>query len=279
MHLHTNYNARLDARLTFSMPSPSTTHLVLIPSYNTGPKLFETVAAARAQWNPVWVVIDGSTDGTAGQMEKIAAGDPGVRVFVLAQNQGKGAAVLHGLRIAASCGFTHALTMDSDGQHPAALIPAFMSASQRAPAAMILGKPVFGPEAPRERVLGRKISNGFADLETLWWGIGDSLYGFRVYPIDALTRVMTQQRWMRRFDFDVEAAVRLSWRGVQPINLAAPVKYLSREEGGVSHFNYVRDNALLMWMHTRLISGFVLRLPLLIVRTILRALAPPSQTS
>jgi glycosyltransferase involved in cell wall biosynthesis len=225
----------------------------------------------------VWVVIDGSTDGTAAQMEKIAEGDPGVRLFVLPQNQGKGAAVLHGLRMAASCGFTHALTMDSDGQHPASLIPAFMSASQSAPAAMILGKPVFGPEAPRERVLGRKISNGFADFETLWWGIGDSLYGFRVYPIDALTRIMEHQRWMRRFDFDVEAAVRLSWRGVQPINLAAPVKYLSREEGGVSHFNYVRDNALLGWMHTRLISGFVLRLPLLIVRTIMRALAPPSQ--
>jgi glycosyltransferase involved in cell wall biosynthesis len=247
---------------------PSTTHLVLIPSYNTGPKLFETVAAARSQWPVVWVVIDGSTDGTGEQMEKMAGGDSGLRVFVLPRNQGKGAAVLHGLREASARGFTHALTMDADGQHPADLIRTFMSASERAPAAMILGKPVFGPEAPRERVLGRKISNFFAHLETLWGGIGDSLYGFRVYPIAPLIKIMEQQRWMRRFDFDVEASVRLLWRGIAPINLAAPVKYLSREEGGVSHFNYVRDNLLLIWMHTRLLIGCAVRLPMLLGRRV-----------
>jgi hypothetical protein len=145
-----------------------------------------------------------------------------------------------------------------------------MSASERTPAAMILGKPVFGPEAPRERVLGRKISNFFAHLETLWGGIGDSLYGFRVYPIAPLIKIMEQQRWMRRFDFDVEASVRLLWRGVTPINLAAPVKYLSREEGGISHFNYVRDNLLLIWMHTRLLLGCAVRLPMLLGRLVVR---------
>jgi len=232
--------------------------------------LFETVAAARAQWPVVWVVIDGSTDGTGEQLQKSAAGQSGLRVFVLPRNQGKGAAVLHGLREAQARGFTHALTMDADGQHPADLIPTFMSASERAPAAVILGNPVFGPEAPRERVLGRKISNFFAHLETLWGGIGDSLYGFRVYPISPLIQIMEQQRWMRRFDFDVEASVRLLWRGVMPINLAAPVKYLSREEGGISHFNYVRDNLLLIWMHTRLLFGCAVRLPMLLGRLVVR---------
>ncbi len=43
----------------------STTHLVLIPSYNPGAVVYSTVAAARAHWNPVWVVVDGSDDGTA----------------------------------------------------------------------------------------------------------------------------------------------------------------------------------------------------------------------
>ena len=251
-----------------SGPEISPTHVVIVPSYDTGPKVFETVHAARAQWQPVWVVIDGSTDGTGEQLQKMAAADSGLRVFILPHNRGKGAAVLHGLRAAAAQGFTHALTMDADGQHPADLIRAFMSASQRAPQAMVLGKPVFGPEAPRERVLGRKISNFFAHLETLWGGIGDSLYGFRVYPIAPLLEIMQRQRWMRRFDFDVEASVRLTWRGVPLINLAAPVKYLSREEGGVSHFNYVRDNLLLMWMHTRLLLGCLVRLPWLVVRRI-----------
>ena len=246
--------------------SPSATHLVLIPSYNPGRRVYDTVREARARWNPVWVVVDGSTDGTAAGLIEVAARDDGLRVLVLTENQGKGAAVLHGLEAAARLGYTHALCMDSDGQHPAALIPQFMARSQLAPAAMVLGVPVFDDSAPPLRVKGRKVSNWWANLETLWMGIGDSLYGFRVYPIAPLLRVMRGQRWMRRFDFDPEIVVRLCWSGVYPVNLPAPVKYLSADEGGVSHFSYWRDNRLLTWMHIRLMIGFVLRLPLLVFR-------------
>ena len=244
----------------------SATHLVLIPSYNPGPAVLATVQAARAQWPVVWVVDDGSNDGSTASLQELAASDPGLHLIVLPRNSGKGAAVLAGLEAAAAAGFTHVLTMDADGQHPAALIPDFMAASQAAPAAMILGKPVFGPEAPALRVNGRKVSNGWANFETLWMGIGDSLYGFRVYPIAPLMRIMRGRRWMRRFDFDPEAVVRLCWAGVQPINKDAPVRYLSAEEGGVSHFRYLRDNILLTWMHTRLFLGFLGRLPLMLLR-------------
>lgn len=246
--------------------SSSSTHLVLIPSYNPGPKVFDTLRSALAQWTPVWVVVDGSTDGSAAALQEMEASQPGLRVMVLPTNRGKGAAVLHGIREALQAGFTHALTMDSDGQHPAEKIPAFMQASQLAPAAMVLGRPVFDASAPNLRVKGRKISNGWTHVETLGAGIGDSLYGFRVYPMAPLERVMRRQIWMRRFDFDVEAVVRLSWRGVRPINLPAPVRYFRPEEGGVSHFNYWRDNVLLTWMHTRLFLGFLIRLPLLLGR-------------
>jgi len=248
----------------------SATHLVLIPSYNPGAQVQATVAAARAQWSPVWVVVDGSTDGSAELLQTMASADPGLRVLTLPHNQGKGAAVLAGIEQARREGFTHALTMDSDGQHPCEQITVFMQASQAAPQAMVLGVPVFGPEAPRIRVLGRKISNGWANLETLGAGIGDSLYGFRVYPIEPLIKVMRKQGFMRRFDFDPEAAVRLAWAGVPPLNLPAPVRYFSAEEGGVSHFNYLRDNTLLTWMHTRLLLGFLVRLPLLLWRRLTR---------
>jgi glycosyltransferase involved in cell wall biosynthesis len=248
------------------MTVASGTHLVLIPSYNPGPKVFETVAAARRMWAPVWVIVDGSTDGTGERLQQLAADDPGLRVVVLPQNRGKGAAVLTGACAALALGFTHALAMDSDGQHPADSIPQFMAASRAAPAAMILGEPVFGRDAPLLRVRGRRISNWWANLETLWSGVHDSLFGFRVYPLAPLEHVMRSQPWMRRFDFDVEAVVRLCWRGVRPINLAAPVRYFRADEGGVSHFNYWRDNALLTWMHTRLFAGFLLRLPLLLWR-------------
>jgi glycosyltransferase involved in cell wall biosynthesis len=253
----------------------SRTHLVLIPSYNTGPKVYDTVAAARAQWNPVWVVVDGSTDGTGERLQAMAAADPGLRVELLPQNQGKGAAVLHGLAAARAAGFTHVLTMDSDGQHPADLIGAFMQASIARPETMVLGRPVFDASAPLLRVRGRRVSNWWTNLETLGAGVGDSLYGFRVYPVAALEAVMRGQRWMRRFDFDTEAVVRLAWRGVKPVNLDAPVKYLSADEGGVSHFRYGRDNVLLTWMHTRLMVEFVLRLPLLAWRRLTRR--PPFQ--
>ena len=248
------------------MTAASTTHLVLIPSYNTGRTLLQTVRSARAQWSPVWVVIDGSTDSSAVGVRELAASDAGLKLIELAVNCGKGAAVLHGLQAARDAGFTHALTMDADGQHPADLIPTFMRASLQHLDAMVLGRPVFDASAPLLRVRGRKVSNWWTNLETLGAGIDDSLYGFRVYPVVDLIAVMRGQPWMRRFDFDTEAVVRLAWRGVAPINLAAPVKYLSLEEGGVSHFRYGRDNVLLTWMHLRLMIEFVLRLPGLLFR-------------
>jgi glycosyltransferase involved in cell wall biosynthesis len=217
---------------------PSTSQLVIIPSYNTGALLERTVRDACAAWNPVWVVIDGSTDGTPQRLRELASALPGLRVFELPSNQGKGAA--------------------------AALIPAFMRAAAEQPDAMILGRPVFDASAPLLRVRGRRISNGWTNLETLGAGIADSLYGFRVYPIAPLVDVMRRQPWMRRFDFDTEAVVRLAWRGVRPLNIDAPVKYLAADEGGVSHFRYGRDNLLLTWMHLRLMIEFMLRLPLLL---------------
>ena len=250
------------------MITASTTHLVLIPSYNPGAKVYETVRSARQFWNPVWVVVDGSNDGSAERILAMAAEDAGLRVMILPRNQGKGTAVLHGLDQAAAEGFSHVLTMDSDGQHPAERIPAFMAESARQPEAMILGMPIFDASAPSLRVKGRQLSNGWANLETLWAGIGDSLFGFRVYPVEPLRQVMSRHPWMRRFDFDPEAVVRLCWRGVRPINLPAAVRYYRTDEGGVSHFRYLRDNVLLTWMHTRLLIGFVLRLPVLLARRV-----------
>ena len=240
--------------------------LVLIPSYNPGPKVYETVAAARRYWPQVWVVVDGSTDGTGAQLQALAATEPNLRVLLLPLNRGKGAAVLHGLHEARRLGYTHALTMDADGQHPASHIGDFMAASQRAPEAMVLGVPQFDASAPALRRRGRRISNWWANLETLGAGVQDSLFGFRVYPIAPLIDVMHARHFMRRFDFDPEAAVRLVWAGVPPLNLPAPVRYLTPEEGGVSHFNYLRDNVLLTGMHVRLMVEFVLRLPVLLLR-------------
>jgi len=248
------------------MSSPSRTHLILIPSYNTGGRVLQTVWDASRIWQPVWVVVDGSTDGSLEALQALSRDDENIRVLTLPRNQGKGAAILHGLREAQAAGFTHAMTMDADGQHPNDKIRDFMATSAANPEALILGLPVFDASAPRVRVHGRKLSNWCAGLETLGAGIGDTLYGFRIYPVAPLREIMERQTWMRRFDFDAEAAVRLCWRGMRTINLEAPVKYFRPDEGGVSHFRYLRDNVLLTWMHIRLILEGLVRMPYLLWR-------------
>ncbi len=240
------------------MTSPSTTHLVLIPSYNPGARLAETVTGALAHWAPVWVVDDGSTDASAVSVETLAARDPRVRVIRRNRNGGKGAAVATGVAAALAAGFTHVLTMDADGQHPADHIPGFMSASLAQPAALVLGRPIFGPEVPLERLHGRKISVAFTRLEILGAGIDDPLFGFRVYPAAPLLAALDATRHARGFDFDPEVIVRMFWSGVPTINLPAPCRYLSRHEGGVSHFRYLRDNVKMVWLHLRLLSQLLL---------------------
>ena len=133
-----------------------------------------------------------------------------------------------------------------------------MAASVARPEALVLGRPVFGPEVPLERLHGRKLSVGLARLEILGAGIDDPLFGFRVYPAAPLQRALASTRRARGFDFDPEVAVRMFWAGVPTVNLPAPCRYFSKGEGGVSHFNYLRDNLKLIWLHTRLLTQLLL---------------------
>jgi hypothetical protein len=148
--------------------------------------------------------------------------------------------------------------MDADGQHVAAHIAEFMEISRRHPDTLVLGKPIFPANIPRERLHGRKISVALVRCSLLGDGIDDPLFGFRVYPLAPLLSVLANRRTARRYDFDAEAAVRLCWSGVRPLNVPAPVRYFSPAEGGVSHFHYVRDNLTLARMHGCLIGEMLL---------------------
>jgi glycosyltransferase involved in cell wall biosynthesis len=242
--------------------------LVLLPSYNSGPQLAATLQAALANWEHVWVCVDGSTDGSDTCAERTAP--PGTRFLRMECNAGKGAAFLASLRTARDEGFTHVLLMDADGQHPAGMIRRFMEISASHPAACICGVPKFGPDAPLERVMGRMAGNFLATLETLGTGPEDSLFGFRLYPLEPALHIMETIRTARRFDFDTVLAVRLAWAGVPFINVSTPVLYPAREDGGVTHFRYLRDNLLLIAAHTRLLLEWPLRI---------RSLLSPRQAS
>ncbi len=238
---------------------------VVIPSYNSGALLVPTVESVLRHAPPgsvVLVVIDGSTDGSGRGACDLAAKNPALRVFCSSRNEGKGAATLRALEVAHEMGCSHAAVFDSDGQHAAEDLSAFFDAARCQPDAMILGLPVFGSDAPWVRVWGRKLGNWCTHVETEWAGIGDSLFGFRVYPVGRaleVLRVMRAKRAGLGFDFDTQLVVRLYWAGVKPVNLPTRVKYPPRSQGGVSHFRYLRDNALLAVAHAGLLRGAVLR--------------------
>lgn len=232
--------------------------LVILPSYNSGPLLARTLDAVADAWPDVWAVIDGSTDDSAAAARAVGKG----RVIECPRNAGKGAAVLRAFLEATEAGFDHALVMDADGQHPVDRVADFMRLSEEHPGCLIAGVPIFGPDAPVERVKGRKVGNSLATIETLGRGARDSLFGFRVYPIAPSIAVMESTRTGRRFDFDTVLAVRLAWAGVPTVNREVPVRYPPRAMGGVTHFHYLRDNLLLARTH----AGLFLRMPLRIPR-------------
>lgn len=243
--------------------------LVIIPSYNTGNRLQSTVRDVLTSWDggPVWIVIDGSNDGSDNVLERESGANKRLRIIRRSKNEGKGKAVIFAAEEALAQGYTHACVFDADGQHNANDIgPMFGHISEES-RTMVLGVPVFGPEAPPARVKGRRVGNTFAKIETLWHGPQDSLFGMRVYPLADLARLMKPAFRGRRYEFDTEASVRLAWSGVMPINFPTPVRYISRAEGGVSHFRYLRDNVLLFIMHTRLLVELPFRAPLFIIRS------------
>jgi len=240
------------------------THTIIMPAYNPGPILEQTVREVLNIWDSLWVIVDGSNDGSETPLRIIEADHPGFRLIVNQENKGKGAAVLAGAAEAIREGFSHALVMDCDGQHPVGSIEEFIEISRQNPEAMVLGQPIFGPEAPKERLLGRQISIGLAWIEVMGAWVGDPLFGFRVYPLSELYDVLTRPGRGRGYDFDHEAVVRLHWHGVPALKLSARCRYLERKDGGVSHFHYVRDNIGLVWLHMRLLSEWLLRLPKLL---------------
>ncbi|MEO0796852.1 MAG: glycosyltransferase [Verrucomicrobiota bacterium] len=241
--------------------SKSGSHVLVIPSYNTGRILESTIREAIAEWNPVWLFIDGSTDQAHKRFLDEPDNWPGLKVFVSESNRGKGATSLWAADEAARAGFTHMLLMDADGQHPANQIQEFMDLSARYPEALIMGQPDFGPDAPWIRLAGRQLSVALTQIETLWGGLADPLFGFRVYPVEPLRKAFTNTDLGRRYDFDPAAAVHLYWQGIRPVRQRATVRYVSTEAGGISHFHYVRDNVTMVKLHLRLLPHFLAKLP------------------
>ncbi len=230
---------------------------ILVPTYDNPLTVRGVVQEARAYVDDVVVVDDGSAEEGRRAVESIAR-DGLARAVFRPKNGGKGAAVKTGFLAVRDLGCTHALQVDADAQHAIDDVPRFLQASRENPRALVLGAPAFDATAPRSRLVGRKITQFWANIETFGRVIADPMCGFRVYPVDQAIAAGARGDAM---DFDPEIAVRMVWAGVPVINLPTRVRYVSREAGGVSHFRMVRDNLLITWMHTRMVFGALWRLP------------------
>jgi len=239
--------------------------VVVIPVYNHPATIGTMVAAVRAHGLPCVLVDDGSEPGCAAVLDTLAASGPDVTLVRLPVNQGKGGAMMAGLREALRRGHTHALQIDADGQHATADIPAFIALSKVSPDAVICGTPVYDRSVPKGRLYGRYLTHVWVWINTLSLDIRDSMCGFRVYPLAPTVAAIDGARLGRRMDFDPEILVRLHWRGVPFVHQPTAVTY---PQDGISHFRGLEDNVLISRMHARLFFGMLLRLPMLLWRKV-----------
>jgi len=225
---------------------------IVIPCYNHGAGIGGMVERLIAYGLPVFIVDDGSDAATAAVLESLAAKEPLVRLSRLPENRGKGAAVMHGLRAAHDAGFSHALQIDADGQHDTADVARFLEAGRSSPAAVICGQPIYDESVPKGRLYGRYLTHVWVWIETLSFAIGDSMCGFRLYPLGTTVPLIDRVAVSRRMSFDIEILVRLVWEGLPMEGVRTRVVY---PEGGVSHFRMLRDNVRISATHTRLFFG------------------------
>lgn len=240
---------------------------LVVPVYNPGPALTRTLEALLACGVDLFIHDDASDTATQAELARFAEAHPAIHLARWEVNQGKGAAVGAAFRRAHAAGFTHALQVDSDGQHDAGAVAPFLALGALNPMAVIAGVPAYEGPVPPARRYGRWFTHAWVWLETLGFDIGDSLCGFRLYPLAPMVRLMDRVPLPARMDFDTAAIVRLHWEGLPVIN--APVRVVYPEDG-VSHFNLLRDNLRLTRMHTRLVCGMLLRLPILLWRKVTR---------
>jgi uncharacterized protein (DUF2062 family) len=216
---------------------------IVIPVYNHCLTVGRVVREAK-DYFPVIVVNDGSTDDTG----KILAAENGINVITLLQNQGKGAALRAGFISAEQRGFTHAITIDADGQHATRELPAFAAASRKQPEALVVGvRDLVRENAPR----GRRITN---NISTFWFKVQtgvpltDTQCGYRSYPLKSINRLRVKSQ---RYAYELEVMVKAAWAGIPLVAQPVSADYAAATSR-LSHFDPWRDMVRISLLHSRL---------------------------
>jgi len=225
----------------------SVRHCVVVPVYNHGLTVTEVVRGA-AQCFPVIAVDDGSTDNTPAALSALA-GELSVEILTLPANQGKAGALTAAFKKAAESGYTHAITVDADGQHPIAAIPLLARASCDRPEALIIGvRDLRTARAPRERRFSNALSNFWFRVET-GVPLADTQTGLRCYPLDTVGRLRLRTS---RYAWELELLVRAAWAGIPLVELPVEVDYAA-PTSRLSHFKPVRDFLRITRLHAWLV--------------------------
>lgn len=217
---------------------------MIIPTYNHGNTLVEVVRSVLPYCSDVLVVNDGSTDATHSLLTQLKY--ERVQCIEYARNRGKGYALRKGFAYAKAHGYEYAITMDSDGQHLAENLIDFIEAIEVHSGAFIVGQRPFTHEhMPGANRWANEFSSFWYRVET---GIrlADTQSGFRAYPVGVMAR---HRGWCNGYTFELEALVRLAWRGVRVVPLPIKVHY-ARPEERVSHFVPWRDFSKMSILHT-----------------------------
>ena len=220
----------------------------VIPTYQNAKTLLKVVADVHRVVDTVFVVDDGSNDGTAALLDKATGNERPEKVLTHPKNCGKGAALKTGLTFAHQQGFRYAVTVDADGQHRADDIPALLKAVEEEPDALAIGSRGLQHEnMPAKSTFANRFSNFWFALQTLQ-RLPDTQSGLRIYPLRRLHGL----RWMSaRYEAELILLVFSAWAGVKLLPVPVSVYYPPRDQR-VTHFRPGRDFTRISVLNTLL---------------------------
>lgn len=225
---------------------------IVIPVYRHAAQL-EKFLPQLPPGIPTIVIDDGNDAPESAVLNRLNVDS----LLALSPNQGKGAAIIAGMKHALELGYTHALQVDADGQHNPDKIIHFLQVAEQYPDSLLNGCPDYDASVPKSRKIGRKITNFWVRLETGSADFADAMCGFRVYPLAGIAPLLKKGLVFNRLEGDVEFLVKACWLGIPVRALPVEVVY---PEAGFSNFRLVRDNLRISLMHAMLICIKILKI-------------------